>query len=960
MNDSLSPVNSPVFPVDKDLDIPSNAQPLSQTTSIQIYIQLAEPVVFLQGFEQHQWSERPPGLLRGSLIIRVLKPSKIKSISLNFKGVSKTEWPEGIPPKKQEFVESIDIVNHTWPFFQVEHNHVQNSNSCDADDLLKGSSASLYRPLKKKDGSVSTMSLNPTISPNQNKHQTSGSLLPISNILRRATSPDHHAAQQRSRSSTNAISDLLTSTLSNGSDSNSVFSKSSTGNEPFIFQPGEYVYSFEQPIPLSCPESIQASFGSVEYYLQVSVDRAGAFKSNIHTRFPLKIVRTQSDSSVEETEPIAISRDWEDQLHYDIVIASKDIVLDAFLPIAFRVTPMDKVTLHRIRIYLTETLEYYCKNKKVHRLEPTKKFLLAEHKAAPLDDLPSGANLSKAKNLGNLLVDERNGDIISKEFEYQVFIPERLNVQQRIHPDTSYQNIKSNHWIKICLRLSRLVDGKRKHYEISIDSPIHVLHKLCSHANTLLPSYDTHSAIPGGDASQFGDLGVNLYHSSNLYFPKEILNSPVMSPEVHPLEERLSFSPRSLTPIQNARRLSHSHNQKSDDQHKKLDDFLLNSPEMKSNIYQPDHIQPELVSPQAIPLSPISSPLARPIHLLRKPSFEPPPFDADLSPPPAVDFTLENGEHRNAPKEPPSYEDVMTADGISPTFVPPQLTITAAETGRSAEDLSAQRSLKTARDNSGDIASSFSFQGSIPGSPDLPMSVLRPNSPQLKPLGATFNMSRRGSIQDNLPSTIKNSSDTFNDLNDVLGCSEGEGVEEYVPKSQNSSAAASPRSSMDTTTGYYTRGTTNMEPLLSSKTNQTMDTFLQSRESITGYEEPSTEASVDITALYDRNSNAWHPLQNEAPMSPVLGKDYSFNVAEGNNVFEDFQKAFRVPAGTETPERNEEASADLVSSGATLSSEQSLDDNSEIKRQNSSLQQKQLVTAQDKVKGSPVSGEIAK
>ena len=84
-------------------------------------------------------------------------------------------------------------------------------------------------------------------------------------------------------------------------------------------------------------------------------------------------------------------------------IASKDIILDAFLPITFKFAPLDKVTLHRIRIYVTETMEYYCREKKVHRMEPTKKFLLTEQKGPKLPNLPNDANLSKAKNMGNLL-----------------------------------------------------------------------------------------------------------------------------------------------------------------------------------------------------------------------------------------------------------------------------------------------------------------------------------------------------------------------------------------------------------------------------------------------------------------------------------------------------------------------------------------------------------------------------
>ncbi|SCU98299.1 LADA_0H11980g1_1 [Lachancea dasiensis] len=903
-------LNSPVFPAEKDLDIPESAHPLSQTTSIQVYIQLAEPAVFLQGFDQQQWEERPPGLLRGSLILRVLKPSKIKSIELSFRGVSKTEWPEGIPPKRQEFLESLDIVNHTWPFFQVENCMVANSNSCDPDDLTKGSWASLYRPSRKKSDSVSYINLSPATSPNSSKVQTA-SFLPIGGMLRRGASPDGHGAKQRSRSSTNALSDLLGSPHATNSDGSSIFSKSSaSGGEPFIFQPGEYVYGFEQTIPLSCPESIMASFGSVEYTLMTSIERSGAFKTNIHARMPVDVIRAPSDSSVEETEPIAISRDWEDQLHYDIVIASKDIVLDAFLPIAFHITPMDKVNLHRIRIYLTETVEYYCKHKKVHRLEPTKKFLLAEHKAPLLANLPQGASAEKAKNLGNLLLDE-HGDLVSKEFEYQVFVPERLNLQQRIHPDTSYQNIRSNHWIKICLRLSRLVDGQRKHYEISIDSPIHVLNRLCSHANTLLPSYDTHALIPGTDCSQFGDLGVNLYHQSNLYFPEEVIKSPILSPDVLPVEDRATLSPLS-NPVRRGS-LSLGHQQKRNEDHQRtVEDFLSKSPELRSNLYHPGSLKAELTSPQAIPLSPISSPLSRPIHLLRQPSFGPPPFDADFSPP---QHNGTNCTPARLPKNPPTYEEslkVEAARSRRPTF-----TITSAD-GQEKENVNTMHRSLSEYNAFDAVSASTSSSAQNLVSPDV-SAFLKGQSPKLKSLGIVVNGGRRGSIQDILPSTIKNSSDSYNDMNGIFNALDKS--EDIAPsKSQSSSIAASPRSSIDTAADYLSRenNVNNMAPLLNHRTNQTVDTLLQSRESITGYEDSTTEASVDITALYDRNSNTWHPLQNDTPGSPDSSREYTFGVADGNKVFEDFKSAFKIPAGSGNM-ASEQKSTHGVTSGSGTS-----------------------------------------
>jgi hypothetical protein len=58
-------------------------------------IQLAEPVLFLQGLDQNEYISRTPAMLRGSLILRVAKPTKIRAVTLTFIGRARTEWPEG-------------------------------------------------------------------------------------------------------------------------------------------------------------------------------------------------------------------------------------------------------------------------------------------------------------------------------------------------------------------------------------------------------------------------------------------------------------------------------------------------------------------------------------------------------------------------------------------------------------------------------------------------------------------------------------------------------------------------------------------------------------------------------------------------------------------------------------------------------------------------------------------------
>lgn len=69
-------------------------KPLAAANGISVAISLAEPILFLRGFEQDTDS-RNTAMLRGSLHLRVIKSAKIKAVTLKFKGRGNTKWPEG-------------------------------------------------------------------------------------------------------------------------------------------------------------------------------------------------------------------------------------------------------------------------------------------------------------------------------------------------------------------------------------------------------------------------------------------------------------------------------------------------------------------------------------------------------------------------------------------------------------------------------------------------------------------------------------------------------------------------------------------------------------------------------------------------------------------------------------------------------------------------------------------------
>ncbi|TKA76722.1 hypothetical protein B0A55_03929, partial [Friedmanniomyces simplex] len=113
-------------------------KPLASGNGVSMAIHLAEPVLFVQGFENTENSPGNTAMLRGSLHLRVQKSAKIKAVTLRFKGRATTKWPEGIPPRKIEFEEQDTIMSHTWPFFNAQFENAERGTNADHVQLSKG------------------------------------------------------------------------------------------------------------------------------------------------------------------------------------------------------------------------------------------------------------------------------------------------------------------------------------------------------------------------------------------------------------------------------------------------------------------------------------------------------------------------------------------------------------------------------------------------------------------------------------------------------------------------------------------------------------------------------------------------------------------------------------------------------------------------------------------------------
>ena len=255
-----------------------------------------------------------------------------------------------------------------------------------------------------------------------------------------------------------------------------------------VFHPGVYEYSFEIPIDNNSPETTRVHLASVIWQLEVLVERSGTFRSNLQGFKEIPVVRSPSEDSLELVEPISISRNWEDQLHYEIMISGKSFPLGSRIPIAFKLTPLAKVQIHKLKVYVSENIEYFTNDRKVTRKDVTRKILLLEKVAGkPLEKQYASSevtvlrggestaeqraiNRSSAERLRkhtgdtNPLpdpVDNILGDIDlgldyvvgPTELEMNVQLPtcdmmEKDRTKKLVH-DCTWKNVNVHHWIKV-------------------------------------------------------------------------------------------------------------------------------------------------------------------------------------------------------------------------------------------------------------------------------------------------------------------------------------------------------------------------------------------------------------------------------------------------------------------------------------------------------------------------------
>jgi len=445
--------------------VPEVQKQVASGNGVTCSILLVEPNVFLSGFDHDHHTRRgghtTSALLRGKLQLNVSKNIKIKSVTLKLVAKARTEWPEGIPPHKTEISEEQTLGTQSLVFFHAMYQGIWDTeygNQCTYTHKTAGLVSDLQPAASN--GSLHLRSNGP------------GSTL---------------TAKKYNRLSLQSVN----SRSFGGGDSPHINQVQAKGYKEF--RPGTYEYVFELPIDHNQLETAKLQYGSVRWDLETTVERAGAFKPNLHGTKEVSIVRLPDEMSLETVEPISISRHWEDQLHYNIIIAGKSFPIGGRIPIAFKLTPLAKIQVHKLTVFVTENIEYWTNDRHATRKAPGRKLLLLEMAAGkPLEKQFAASDVrvlcsgelepNQGEEARRAAARRRMGEAVgshgalaslpepsenllgdldlglesfwgSTEIEINLQLPTCKMMASdktlRLHPNCSWKNINVFHWIKV-------------------------------------------------------------------------------------------------------------------------------------------------------------------------------------------------------------------------------------------------------------------------------------------------------------------------------------------------------------------------------------------------------------------------------------------------------------------------------------------------------------------------------
>jgi hypothetical protein len=238
-----------------------------------------------------------------------------------------------------------------------------------------------------------------------------------------------------------------------------------------IFPVGDYTYPFEFLLHDSLPETISTELISVRYYLEAKVELPGIFRSQMRSQLDIPVLRLPSENSLELTEPILISKDWREQLHYDACILGRSFRLGTRIPVRLKLTPSVDLKCYWLKVYVSQHMQYWKTGRETRlvQLSRRKVLLFEKHAGGEYKSTFSGSQIritsdGDIKRLTDTQTQSLLGAVLETyEIELEVQLPRCPELKerpqwQRLQTSTKAGKPDVNHWIQVksrailCLR----------------------------------------------------------------------------------------------------------------------------------------------------------------------------------------------------------------------------------------------------------------------------------------------------------------------------------------------------------------------------------------------------------------------------------------------------------------------------------------------------------------------------
>lgn len=285
--------------------------------------------------------------------------------------------------------------------------------------------------------------------------------------------------------------------------------KSPDGDGWKEFKKGTYTYPISFAIPGHAPPSLDCQYGSVVWRVKAAVHRPGTFTSKLAASREIVVVAAPTEDDTEGTDNIIVERLWDQQMQYLISISGRSFYVGGTIPVSFTMMPFAKVKIFRIAVFLEEKIDYHTQFKRVARTDPVGRIVLLSLKddsKEPVSILPlesENVDAFRSSPLYALVTEDDSESEMAENlmgpgpwtFHQELQLPPSCKMLHFTNKNKR-SNITVAHTLKLVIRVQRGDDeamdertGKRKLFDIVIQTPVHILSCRCDPDWISLPHY---------------------------------------------------------------------------------------------------------------------------------------------------------------------------------------------------------------------------------------------------------------------------------------------------------------------------------------------------------------------------------------------------------------------------------------------------------------------------------------